>query len=46
METQNNTPETTPKKSKDFIWLLLGMIGLILALILLKYLMTYFGLVS
>ncbi|KOH44690.1 hypothetical protein [Sunxiuqinia dokdonensis] len=43
METIDKTPQ---KKNKDFIWLGIGMVGFIAALILLKVLMTHFGLIG
>ncbi len=43
METMDKTPR---KKNKDFIWLGIGMAGFIAALILLKVLMKYYGLIG
>ncbi len=39
METSNTTIKKQPKKINDFIWLILGIAGLILALLVLKYFM-------
>ena len=44
METIEN--DEAPKTKKDFIWLLIGAIVLIAALLLLKSLMHHFGLLG
>ncbi len=43
METVDKTPQ---KNNKDFIWLGIGMVGFIAALVLLKVLMRYYGLIG
>ena len=46
MEKQDKTPEVEKKSNKDFIWFGIGMVGLITALVLLKVIMQYFGLIG
>ena len=43
METIDKTPQ---KKNNDFIWLGIGMVGFIAALVLLKVLMKYYGVIG
>ena len=46
MESNDNITGKPQKKNKDFIWLLIGGIGLVAVLILLKVLMRHFGLIG
>jgi len=43
METIDKTPQ---KKNRDFIWFGIGMVGFIAAMVLLKVLMKYYGLIG
>ena len=46
MESNDDMTGKPQKKNKDFIWLLVGGIGLVTVLVLLKVLMRYFGLIG
>lgn len=46
MESNDNMTGKPEKKNKDFIWLLIGGIGLVAVLVLLKVGMRYFGLIG
>lgn len=46
MENQDRTPEVEKKSNKDFIWFGIGMVGFIAAMVLLKVIMQYFGLIG
>ncbi|MDX9882854.1 MAG: hypothetical protein RBS73_12380 [Prolixibacteraceae bacterium] len=39
METSNNAEKKQSKKINDFVWVIIGIAGLIVALLLLKYFM-------
>ena len=45
METTDKIPQEPKKRISDFMWTIIGVVGLIVVLLLLKYLMQKFHMV-